>query len=123
MVGMQDYRKLHVWQRAQALAARVHKQTEVNASRGNTAWRSQVRRSAQSIGANIAEGALRDTPRQFAHFLEIAMGSASETESHLDFALRVGVLDSSEALLLLSEANQLQRMIAGLRRQVLKSRE
>lgn len=118
---MQDYRKLLVWRRAQALAARVHKATEASYSRGSAAWRSQIRRSAQSIGANIAEGALRDTPRQFAHFLEIALGSASETESHVDFALRVGAIDSSEALPLLDEANQLQRMIAGLRRRVLKS--
>lgn len=118
---MQDYRKLHIWKRAQALAARVHEVTEGISARGNTAWRSQLRRSSQSIGANIAEGALRDTPRQFAHFLEIALGSASETESHLDFALRVGVLHTSEALPLLDEANQLQRMIAGLRRRVLEA--
>jgi four helix bundle protein len=120
---MQNYRKLHVWQRAQALAAIVHEVTEGIPSRGNSAWRSQLRRSAQSIGANIAEGALRDTPRQFAHFLEIALGSASETESHLDFALRAGVLDPPKAFPLLDEANQLQRMIASLRRRVMESGE
>ena len=117
---MQDHRKLHIWHRAQDFAVRVHQLTEAGTGSAYGAWRSQLRRSAQSIGANIAEGAARGTPKQFGHFLEIAQGSASETESHLDFAMRIGALNTADALSLIDEIGQLQRMIAVLRRKVLE---
>ena len=117
---MQNFRNLHVWQRAQSLAARVHLLTEPSSKSANGAWRSQLRRSVQSIGANVAEGAMRDSPKQFAHFLEIALGSAAETESHLDFAVRVGALAAADALPLLDEVGHLQRMLVVLRRRVLE---
>jgi four helix bundle protein len=44
---------------------------------------SQIRRSASSIPANIAEGCGRDGEKEFARFLQIAFGSASETDYHL----------------------------------------
>ena len=118
--AMQNFRNLQVWQRAQRLAARVHVVTDSAAGGGNGAWKGQLRRSVQSIGANVAEGAMRDSPKQFAHFLEIALGSASETESHLDFATRIGALDADSALQLLDEVGQLQRMIVVLRKRVLE---
>lgn len=118
--AVQNFRNLQVWQRAQNLAARVHVVTDSAAGGGNGAWKGQLRRSAQSIGANVAEGAMRDSPKQFAHFLEIALGSASETESHLDFATRIGALDTDSALQLLDEIAQLQRMIVVLRKRVLE---
>ena len=117
---MQNFRNLLVWQRAQDLAAKVHVLTEQAAIGANKAWRGQVRRSAQSIGANVAEGAMRGSPKQFAHFLEIALGSASETESHLDFATRIGALHPEDALPLLDEIGQLQRMLSALRKRVLE---
>jgi four helix bundle protein len=118
---MQNFRRLIVWQRAQGLAARVHSVTEKAASGTNGPWRSQLRRSVQSIGANVSEGAMRDSPKQFAHFLEIALGSASETESHLDFAARIGALPPEAILPLLDEVCQLQRMLSVLRKRVLEA--
>lgn len=119
--GMQNFRNLQVWQRAQTLAARVHRMTEQAEYRGSGTWRSQLRRSSQSIGANIAEGAMRDSAKQFAHYLTIALGSASETESHIDLGMRIGALATNDALQLLDEISQLQRMLSVLRRRVLDS--
>jgi len=119
--GMQNFRNLRVWQRAQDLAALVHLVTEQAPNGAGGAWRSQLRRSAQSIGANVAEGAMRGTSRQFAHFLEIALGSASETESHLDLAVRIGAIPPDDALPLLDEVSQLQRMLVTLRKRVLQA--
>lgn len=115
---MQNFRKLVVWQRAQALAARVHRATDQAESSINGTWRSQLRRSSQSIGANIAEGAMRDSAKQFAHYLTIALGSASETESHLDLGARIGALRAEDARQLIDEISQIQRMLSVLRRRV-----
>jgi four helix bundle protein len=115
---MQNFRNLRVWQRAQELAARVHRITDQAESSGNGTWRSQLRRSSQSIGANIAEGAMRDSAKQFAHYLTIALGSASETESHIDLGLRIGALGTEDALELIDEISQIQRMLSVLRQRV-----
>jgi four helix bundle protein len=57
---------------------------------------SQVRRSAASIGANIAEGCGRRTDGELARFLQIARGSASETEYHRLLARDLRFLSQSE---------------------------
>ena len=53
---------------------------------------SQMRRSSSSIGANIAEGSCRKGDNDFARFLQMAMGSASELEYHILLAHDLGVL-------------------------------
>ena len=57
------------------------------------AFASQIRRSAASIGANMAEGCGRSGEREFARFLRIALGSASELEYHLILATDLGYLE------------------------------
>ncbi|MCA2983501.1 MAG: four helix bundle protein [Gemmatimonas sp.] len=118
---MQDFRKLRVWQQAQDLAVRINAMPPRAGGESGGSWRGQLRRSSSSIAANIAEGAMRDTPRQFAHFLEIAIASASETENHLDFALRTRAISGVTATALLSELVIIRRMLVVLRRRVLES--
>lgn len=116
---MQDFRKLLVWQRAQAFAAAVYGATRAVRGRDVMSLRSQVRRSSQSIAANVAEGANTAGSRDFARYLQIAIGSASETESHLDLAVRTSVLDAAVAMPLIDEVVQIRRMLIVLRRRVL----
>ncbi len=61
---------------------------------------SQIRRSAASIAANIAEGHGRESTATFVHFLRIAQGSLKELETHLILAQRVGLMpdDAAESL-------------------------
>lgn len=53
---------------------------------------SQLRRAAVSIPANIVEGAARRTRRDYAHFLNLAHASASETRYLIDLSHRLGYL-------------------------------
>ena len=55
---------------------------------------SQIRRSAVSIPANLAEGCGRESRGEFIQFLRIAQGSLQELETHLLLALRVGFANS-----------------------------
>jgi four helix bundle protein len=54
-------------------------------------------RASVSIAANIAEGAGRGSPRDFARFLRIAIGSACEVEAHIELATRLHAVDESVA--------------------------
>jgi four helix bundle protein len=72
---------------------------------------SQLRRSAASIPANIAEGCGRNTQRDFVRFLHIAAGSASELEYHLLLAHELHLMDASAYLRLVEEVNEVKRML------------
>lgn len=87
----QGYRQLLAWQRAHELALAVYKQTQPLAPRDN--WlRTQVNRSALSVGANIAEGYSRGSLREYLQFLSVARGSLAETEYHLLFIRDAGLI-------------------------------
>ena len=77
---MHPFRKLAVWQKAHELALASYRVTESVSYRRFPGLADQLRRAAFSIPTNIAEGSGRDTPEQFAHFLEIAIGSAREVD-------------------------------------------
>lgn len=75
---------------------------------------SQVRRAAVSVPANIAEGAGRQSSKEFVRFLSIAQGSGSELETELLIAQRLGYLEQDSYKEMLDELNTIARMIVGL---------
>ena len=119
---MHQYEQLTVWQRSMALAASL--QGEARAARhyiDRTAW-SQIMRAASSVPANIAEGAMRSSPRDFAHFLSIAIGSAAELHALLLIAAESGLLAVDQARNAANEARELRQMLVSLRGRVLGQR-
>lgn len=80
---MQDFKRLEVWQLAHRLQVAVYDLVTGFPREELYGLRSQVTRAAGSIPANIAEGCGRNGDREFARFLDIAMGSATELEGHL----------------------------------------
>jgi four helix bundle protein len=75
---MQDFRDLKVWQKAHAMVLSIYAATKNFPPEERFGLTSQMRRAAASIPANIAEGCVRSTDRDFARFLHTSMGSASE---------------------------------------------
>ena len=80
---MQDFRNLKVWEKAHAFTLDVYRVTASFPREERFALVDQLRRSASSIPTNIAEGCGRETDRDFAQFINIAAGSASECEYQL----------------------------------------
>jgi four helix bundle protein len=79
---------------------------------------SQIRRSAVSIAANIAEGYGRDGSRSFVQFLRVAQGSLKELETHMLLAQRVGLASASGAEPVLARCDELGRMLRSLIRSI-----
>ena len=86
------YKKLLVWQKADRLALQIYKATRFFPKEETYGIVSQIRRSALSVAINIVEGTGRQSRRELRQFINIALGSLSETEYLLDFSLRLDLL-------------------------------
>jgi four helix bundle protein len=108
---MHDFRRLEVWQRALAVAVAVEPETRrfPRSDRGVIA--AQLRRAALSIPANIAESCGRNSRKETIRFLRIASGSATEVESHLEVATRLGYLTTVQRETLTGDVRAIQRML------------
>ncbi|MDP1890605.1 MAG: four helix bundle protein [Gemmatimonadaceae bacterium] len=116
---MHQYEQLMVWQRSRALAASLAREARgVRQFIDRTAW-NQITRAATSVPANIAEGAMRSSPRDFANFLSIAIGSAAELHALLLIAAESGLVAPDRAKSAAKEAKELRQMLVSLRGRVL----
>lgn len=111
---MKDFRKLKVWGRAHQITLTLYRATKRFPRDELYGLRTQIRRSASSIGANLAEGCGRKGDREFGRFLSIALGSASELEYHLILAADLGYLEGRAGIDLCREVVEVKRMISGL---------
>ena len=112
---MFGFEKLEVWQEAIAFADDVYRITRAFPQDERFGLTSQLRRSAVSIAANLAEGAGRSSSKDFIRFVEIAFGSLMESVSHLMIAFRQSFVREAQYQELYSRAERLGRMLSGLR--------
>lgn len=90
---MRDFRSLRVWQHAHALTLAVYQATMSFPKDELYGLRSQIRRAASSVGANLAEASGRHHDADQGRFCQIAMGSACELEYHLVLAHDLRLID------------------------------
>ena len=106
--------KLDVWCKAQDFSVRIHKEVlPLMPSDEKWALASQIRRSSQSIPANIAEGHGRFYFQDNVRFCYIARGSLEETLSHINYAFKVGYLTDPLYKTLVTDGENLNRLING----------
>jgi four helix bundle protein len=115
---MRPHEKLDVWKRAIELVDSIYQRTESFPTHERYGLTSQIRRAAVSIPANVAGGAARHSSKEFAHFLSNAQGSASELETELLIAERLGYLGSNGYIAMRDELDSVGRMLVGLTRNV-----
>jgi four helix bundle protein len=108
---MKDFRELKVWEKAHQLTLAIYQATTTFPKEEVYGLTSQIRRSCSSIPANIAEGCGRGSDAEFARFLQIAMGSASELEYHLLLARDLNLLRQVEYESLDREVTDVKRML------------
>src|SRR6266700_7335748 len=114
------FEELIAWQKARQLTKKVYELTrQANFSR-DFGLVSQIQRASVSIMSNIAEGHERDGSSEFYRFLHMAKASCAEVRSHLYVAFDTGYLTTEEFNFLLAAAEEVARIIGGLRQAIKK---
>ena len=108
------HKKLNVWKTAMQLVVEVYRLTESFPPRETYNLTSQIRRASVSIPSNIAEGAARQTRKEFINYLHTAQGSLSELDTQLEIAVRLGYLEKKDCETLDDQMQQIDKMITGL---------
>jgi four helix bundle protein len=111
---VKDFRDLTVWQKAHRLTLDVYRRTASFPRDELYGLTSQLRRSASSVAANLAEGCGRNGDAELARFCSIAMGSASELEYHLLLAKDLELINVKDHEDLALRATELKRMLTAL---------
>jgi four helix bundle protein len=117
------HKKLEVWKQSMTLVIEIYRTTEKFPSKEVYGLTNQIRRAAVSIPSNIAEGAARQTQKEFTNFLHIAQGSMSELDTQLELANRLGYLNDNSRNSLNEMMEQIDKMLTGLIRHPNKSKE
>lgn len=87
-----SFEKLNVWQSSRKFARKIYEITKSFPPEEKFGMTSQIRRSALSVPANLAEGSARITGKEKARFTEIAFSSLIETLNHLIIAADLGFI-------------------------------
>lgn len=121
-----DFRKLRVFQIADELILDIYKETRSLPVEERYGLQSQIRRAAVATATNIVEGAARKTDRDYCNFLNIAVGSASETRYLLNLAGRLGFVSAKTAAALDERCRELVgglvRLVDAVDRQLLAAK-
>jgi four helix bundle protein len=113
---MQDFRKLKVWRTSHDLTRAIYEATKAFPSTEKYALTDQLRRAAVSIPANIAEGSGRGSRQDFARFMHMAMGSASEVEYLLLLSRGLTYLNPDSHSVLEQKTTEVKRMLTAFLR-------
>ncbi len=112
--SLSSYRGLTVWREGVALVKACYILTRAFPRDEQFGLTSQIRRSAVSVPANVAEGYGRGTRKDYVRHLMIAQGSLKELETHLIIAAEVGCISQAEAAPVLDHCDQLGRGLGAL---------
>jgi four helix bundle protein len=111
---MKTHKDLDVWKLAVEFTTDIYKATQSFPRLEQYGLVSQLRRAAVSVVSNIAEGAARQTTKEFIQFLYHSLASASEIETQLMISRKLGYCDSKIYENLSSKQGQISRMISSL---------
>lgn len=117
---MNNLKELKIWKKAIDLTIDVYKATLDFPTDERFGITSQSRRAAVSIPSNIAEGAGRNSIKEFNNFLGIANGSSFELQTQLVIAHKLDLLNESSLEKLLAQIDELQKMIYGFQQMLEK---
>jgi four helix bundle protein len=111
---MQDYKSLKVWEKAHFFTLHIYEFTKTFPKEELYGLTNQIRRSAVSVAANIAEGCGKNSKQEFAHYLNIAMGSSNESEYYLILSKDLKYLSIENYQTLSNIINEVKGMLIAL---------
>lgn len=121
MAGFKRFEEIQAWQKSRTITKLIYEITANGVFSRDFGLRDQIRRSGVSVMANIAEGYGRRSDKEFANFLNVAHGSAAETQSHLYIAIDLGYLNQEDFKRLYELLDEVSRMIMSLSQHLRRS--
>ena len=111
---MQNYKNLKVWEKCHHFTLKIYELTKTFPKEEIYSLTSQIRRSCSSMPANIAEGCGKFTGNDLGRYLNIALGSANESEYFLILSRDLNYLENNLFETLLDEINEIKAMLISL---------
>lgn len=111
---MKDFRTLKVWEKSHKIVIKLYGLTEKFPKTEMFGLVSQIRRASASIPTNISEGCGRGSDLDFARFLQISMGSASELEYLILLSFDLKFISKEDESLLIIEIQEIKKMLTAL---------
>ncbi len=108
------HKKLDAWKTAVDLVTEVYRITRLLPDDERYNLTSQMKRAAVSIPGNIAEGAARNTKKEFVNYLYIAKGSLSELDTYLEIGKRLAYYEDAKLEATYSIMERIDKMLSGL---------
>lgn len=121
MAAFKRFEDIKAWQRAREVTRQIYQISSDEKFFRDYGLRDQIRRSAVSIMANIAEGFGRKTNKDFANFLVVAHASTAETQSHLYVALDLNYINQKQFTEIYGKLDETSKMIMALCTHLLKT--
>lgn len=114
MATFKRFEDIGAWQKARELTRQIYGVTKTGEFARDFSLRDQIRRASVSVMGNIAEGFGRHSDKEFANFLNIAIGSVTEVQSHLYVALDQSYIEQPKFAVLSDLAAETSRMSKSL---------
>jgi four helix bundle protein len=111
---MKSHKDLDVWNKGIDLVTMIYNITRRFPKDELYSLTNQIRRAAISIPSNIAEGAARNSTKEFIHFLFISLGSVAELETQIYLSVKLNYIESSASSTIQGELIKLRQMLLGL---------
>ena len=110
---IERFEDIQAWQKARELVTRIYSMTNKGDFAKDYGLKDQLRRASVSVMSNISEGYARQTDKEFAQFLYIALGSAAEVQSLLYTAQDLNYISKEEFDNIYELSSEVARLIAG----------
>ena len=123
MEKVKRFEDLIAWQKARELTKEIYKVTSKDRFSKDFGLRDQIRRASVSVMSNIAEGFDRGGRAEFHQFLVVAKASCAEVRSQLYVAQDVGYINEEKFIQIKTQAEEVSRIVGGLRSAVQKQRD
>jgi four helix bundle protein len=109
---LQSHKDLNVWKKSMEFVQNIFRLTREFPQEEQYGLSAQMRRSAISIPSNIAEGAARNSAKEYKQFLYISLGSAAEIETQLEIAEGLGYISDGKSFQ--TNIIEIRKMLVGL---------
>lgn len=117
---MHNFKELNVWKASKVFCVKLYKNVSDFPTSEMYGITSQLKRASVSIPSNIAEGAGRNTKKDFSRFVSIAIASSFEVETQLMISRELEFLNEKKYTMLIGELNSLQKQLVSFQKHLHK---